>query len=165
MQQVAKMRNMTAIYLKCDDKLLLLYRQGSVVADEMWIGAAGGHFEPEELNDPKACVLREMKEELGLSEDSIKNLQLRYITLRNVKGEVRQNFYFFADLEDGEQKELTSNEGVLKWFTLQELQGLNMPFSARYMMDHYVEKGQFDDSLYGGISDGNKVVFTKMQEG
>ena len=28
-----------------------------------WV--CGGHFEENELNDPKACVLRELKEELG----------------------------------------------------------------------------------------------------
>ncbi len=165
MEHVEKMRNMTAIYFRCGDKMLLLYRQGSAVANDMWIGAAGGHFEPEELNDPKACVLRELKEELSLAENMLSNLQLRYITLRRVKGEIRQNFYFFADLEGGEQMELTSNEGTLKWFDLSELPELNMPFSAKYMMEHYLKVGQFNDKIYGGISDGSQVVFTEMKEG
>lgn len=160
-----KMRNMTAIYLRSGEKLLLLYRQGSAVADEMWIGAAGGHFEPCELNDPKACVLREMEEELGLKEEMVSNLELRYVTLRKINGEIRQNFYFFADLEGGEKLDLVSNEGILKWFELSGLAQLNMPFSARFMMDHYLEVGRFDHQVYGGISDGTKVIFTKMQEG
>lgn len=62
-----KLRNMTSLYILKDDKVLLLYRQGSRVVNDKWVGSAGGHFEPEELNDARACVLREMKEELGLA--------------------------------------------------------------------------------------------------
>ena len=160
-----KWRNMTAIYLRCGEKILLLYRQGSKVANDMWIGAAGGHFEAEELNDPTACVLRELQEELNVSEDMLENFKLRYVTLRRMKDEVRQNYYFFAELKDAEQMELSSNEGQLRWFELSELSGLNMPFSARFMMDHYVETGRFDDKLYGGVSDGRRIEFVEMQEG
>lgn len=77
-----------------DDKVLLLFRKGGRVVSDVWIGSAGGHFEEFELNDAKACVLREMNEELGLCEDNIRNLSLRYVTLRRTKGEIRQNYYF-----------------------------------------------------------------------
>ena len=56
---------MTSVYLINDTGILCLYRVGSRVANNQYIGSAGGHFEPEELNDPRACVLREMEEELG----------------------------------------------------------------------------------------------------
>ena len=46
-----KLRNMTSLYIFKDDKVLLLYRQGSRVVNDMWVGSAGGHFEQEELND------------------------------------------------------------------------------------------------------------------
>ena len=59
-------------------------------------------------SDPKACVLRELKEELGISEHAIRNLVLRYVTLRRMKGEIRQNYYFFAELEaDGKRVNFT----------------------------------------------------------
>lgn len=77
-----KLRNMTALYLFKDDKVLLLYRQGGRVVNNVWTGSAGGHFEQNELNDAKACVLRELKEELGLGENDIQNLAFRYVTLR-----------------------------------------------------------------------------------
>lgn len=52
----AKLRNMTSLYIFKGDKALLLYRQGSRVVNDMWIGSAGGHFEPEELMMQKhAC--------------------------------------------------------------------------------------------------------------
>ena len=93
-----KLRNMTGIYLSCGGQMLLLYRQGGRVVSDRWIASAGGHFEKEELNDPKVCVLRELKEELNLTEDDLENLKMRYIGLRCVNGEIRQNYYFFASL-------------------------------------------------------------------
>ena len=61
-----RLRNMTSIYLFKGGKVLLLYRQGGRVVNNVWTGSAGGHFEKNELNDAKACVLRELNEELGL---------------------------------------------------------------------------------------------------
>lgn len=61
-----KLRNMTAVYITCAGRMLLLYRQGSRIVNNLWVGSAGGHFEEFELNDARACALREMEEELGL---------------------------------------------------------------------------------------------------
>ena len=58
---------MTSVYLTGEKGILCLYRVGSRVVSNRYIGSAGGHFEKEELNDPRACVLRELEEELGLS--------------------------------------------------------------------------------------------------
>ena len=91
---------MTSIYLFKGGKVLLLYRQGGRVVNNVWTGSAGGHFEKNELNDAKACVLRELNEELGLQPENIDGLTLRYITLRRTKGEIRQNYYFFAELKE-----------------------------------------------------------------
>jgi len=56
-----QLRNIATIYIKNDNKILLLDRIGSKVVDRSWCGV-GGHFEPNELNDAKAAVLREMNE-------------------------------------------------------------------------------------------------------
>ena len=48
-----KLRNMTAIYLTQNGKMLMLYRVGSRVVSPSWCGI-GGHFEKDELNDAKA---------------------------------------------------------------------------------------------------------------
>ena len=55
---MGKLRNMTAIYLLKEDKVLLLFRQGGKVVNEVWTGSAGGHFEEYELNDAKAWIGR-----------------------------------------------------------------------------------------------------------
>ena len=61
-----KLRNMTSVFLFDKDGILCLYRIGSKVANEMYVGSAGGHFEQEELSDARACALRELREETGL---------------------------------------------------------------------------------------------------
>lgn len=53
---IGKLRNMTAIYLIKGEKVVLLFRQGGQVVNNVWTGSAGGHFEEFELNNAKACV-------------------------------------------------------------------------------------------------------------
>lgn len=157
-----QLRNMTSIYLFKEEKVLLLHRNGGKVANQLWTGSAGGHFEDYELNNATACVLREMKEELGLSSENIENLSFRYITLRNTQGEIRQNYYFFATLTEETNVELVSNEGDCKWFSLNEVCQLEMPFTAKYVMEHYINEGRFTDCLYVGIANESKVNFYQL---
>ena len=157
-----KLRNMASVYLIQGSRILLLYRQGNSIVKNMWIGSAGGHFEKDEVNDAKACVLRELYEELSIDETSLMNLKLRYVTLRNTSDELRINYYFFADLDTSHTSYLPSTEGITKWYSLDELSALSMPFTARYMINHYTAVGQYDDALYGGIANENGVVFTKL---
>lgn len=158
-----KQRNMTSIFLCCNDKILLLNRQGGSVVNNVWIGSAGGHFEEFELNDARACVLRELNEELSLTEDMLSDLRLRYITMRHTNGEIRINYFYFANLENGTEMDLSSNEGVLGWFDYEEIKKLGMSFSGQNVMKHYMEIGRFTQEIYGGVADGEKVVFTEMK--
>ena len=158
------LRNMASIYISKGNKMLLLYRQGSKVVNDVWVGSAGGHFEEFELNDARACVLRELQEELGIAENEIKNLCLRYVTLRRNKEEIRQNYYFFAALKEGVDREFSSNEGVSRWFDFSELSSLEMPFTSKYVIQHYLDVGCKTDMIYGGIADGERVVFIEMTE-
>ena len=157
-----KLRNMTSVYLTGNKGILCLYRMGSRVANNKYIGSAGGHFEPEELNDPKKCVLREMYEELGLTEADVEGMTLRYITLRRMEGEVRQNYYFFARLK--EDRSLTSTEGRLEWVSPECIAQLEMPVTAKHMILHYLREGQFNDILYGGITQERGTTFLPMEE-
>ena len=126
-----KLRNMTAIYLFKGKKVLLLYRQGGRVVNNVWTGSAGGHFENNELNDAKACVLRELNEELGLQPEDIDGLTLRYITLRSTKGEINS---------------------------------IEMPFTAKYVIEHYCKIGYLTNVLYVGVASPDKVDFCSLPE-
>lgn len=157
-----KLRNMTSVYLLREDAVLCLYRMGSRVANNQYIGSAGGHFEQAELNDAKSCVLREMKEELGLEEGDVEGLKLRYITHRLKNGEIRQNYYFFGTLK--EERELQSTEGKLRWVPFEAVPELDMPVSAKHMILHYLEVGRFDNQLYAGITEEAGTKFVTMRE-
>ena len=157
-----KLRNMTSLYLTKGDSILCLYRIGSRVANQMYIGSAGGHFESDELNDAKKCVLREAYEELGIREEDLLDLKMRYITLRLKNGEVRQNYYFFARLR--EDRELTSTEGQLHWVNFEDIPALKMPSSAKHMILHYLQWGRFDNNLYAGVSEAWGANFAPLAE-
>lgn len=152
---------MTSVYLTGEKGILCLYRIGSRVVHNRYIGSAGGHFEPEELNDPKACVLREMQEELGLTESDVEGLTLRYITHRLMGEEIRQNYYFFGRLK--EDRELCSTEGNLRWVREEEFPELPMPVSAKHMILHYLKEGRYTDHLYCGVTEETGTRFVIMQ--
>ena len=162
--KVQKQRNMTTIFLESDGKILLLFREGGRVANNLWVGSAGGHMEPWELNDAAACALRELEEELGITREEITDMKLRYLTTSYVNGEIRLNYYFFANLKDGEKRNLSSNEGKLRWFAPTEIPELNMAFTARFVMEHYFKTGQYTDEIYGGVANRENVVFVSMPE-
>ena len=157
-----KLRNMTSVYLTGEQGILCLYRIGSRVANNKYIGSAGGHFEKEELNDARACVLRELNEELGIGEADVEDLKLRYITLRLKDGEVRQNYFFFGKLKSS--MELKSTEGLLHWIPYDGFENLTMPASAKHMILHYLKIGRFDDNLYGGVTEIDGTRFVPLRE-
>lgn len=157
-----KLRNMTSVYLTGEQGILCLYRIGSRVANNKYIGSAGGHFEKEELNDARACILREMGEELGITEADLDDLRMRYITYRLKDGEIRQNYYFFGALKGN--RELNSSEGNLEWIPYEGFDNLNMPVSAKHMILHYLKVGRFDDRLYAGITQRDGTCFVPMEE-
>lgn len=159
---MGKLRHMTAVYLMRGERMLLLYREGGRVVNEVWTGSAGGHFEPDELCDARACVLRELEEELGLTARDIAGLALRYITLRATPDEIRENYYFFATLRDHVPDAPVSNEGTCRWFDFADVAGLSMPYTAGPVVEHYLREGRHTSLLYGGIAGEEGVSFTAM---
>jgi len=159
------LRSMTSLYILKDDEILLLYRMGSRVIEPSWVGI-GGHFEPEDLGDPKACVLRELKEETGLTPSNIENMELRYVSLRHTGKELRQNFYFFAQLKGDLPENLVCNEGRLAWKKLSELPELPMPVTAKSCMKHYLTQGRLDHLVYGAMhsADQQPVITALTKE-
>ena len=157
------LRNMTAVYITDRDRMLLLYRVGSRVVPPSWCGI-GGHFEPEEWNDPRRCVLRELYEETGIKENDIANLRLKYITFRLKNNEIRQNYYFFAEWSRRELALKPCGEGTLEWVEIRNLAGLEMPHGAKHCLEHYLRTGIRDDDVYCGSAVADGVVWTALKE-
>jgi 8-oxo-dGTP diphosphatase len=102
-----------------------------------------------------------MREELGLSEADVEDLRLRYMTVRYMGHEIRQNYYFFGRLK--EERKLCSTEGELRFFTWAELANIDMPVSARHMMDHYLSVGRFTGEVYAGVTEPGGSKFVTLQ--
>lgn len=158
-----KLRNMTAIYITRGEEMLMLYRVGSRVVEPSWCGI-GGHFEESELNNPLSCVLREMEEETPIRREMLENLTFKYVTLRLKKGEIRQNYYYFASLKDDVDITLDSSEGKLRWVPLDQVMEKEMPLTAKFMLDHYFRQGRFDDKLYCGTTMEDQMIVTELKD-
>lgn len=155
-----RLRSMTSVYLMRKDQFLLLFREGGRVVNHVYTGSAGGHFEKEELCDARACVLREMREELNLTENDVGEMAFRYVTLRDTNGEIRQNYYFFAELKT--DRELTSNEGTLRYVSAEEALALPMPVTAKGVMEHYIQTGRYNNKRYVGVTGENGTIFLEL---
>lgn len=160
------LRNMTTIYIINDDKVLLLYRIGSkVLTNSSWCGI-GGHFEINELNNPKACVLRELSEEAQIKESDLEDIKLRYVTLRNKNNEIRQNYYFFANLKN-KNLDITKcncNEGKLEWIPIKEAIQMDMPYTAKYCFEHYFNIGKNTDTIFAGIATEKGINLVELKD-
>jgi len=158
-----RLRNMTAVYISRGEEMLLLYRVGSRVVAPSYCGV-GGHFEKDELNDARACVLRELEEETGLTERDLIGLAMRYCCMRLKNGEIRQNYYFFAELAPEAKLPEHCCEGRLEWVVYGDLLSREMPHSAYYVIKHYLETGRHTDALYAGAATPTGMTFTPLTE-
>jgi len=156
-----KLRSMTSLYLLSGDRLILL-RRNSGIAKDLYVAAAGGHFEESELCSPEVCVLREAKEELGLEKEDIAGLALRYIALKYANGEIRQNYYFFGRISPEKAAGLTSNEGELVALSPEKAPDLPAPFCPPFVLRHWLETGRYDTRLYGGAATADGLEFSPM---
>lgn len=157
------LKNMTTIYIMFKNKMLLLYRVGSRVVQPSWCGI-GGHFEKGELNNPKACVLRELFEETGITVNDIGTIDLKYVTLRMKNNEIRQNYYYFTELRNTEIHINECDEGTLEWVNMDEVLDREMPFTAKECLKHYLSIGKDNNKLYAGIASENEVDFIELKE-
>jgi 8-oxo-dGTP diphosphatase len=157
------LRNMTSIYIEFENKMLLLYRVGSKVVQPSWCGI-GGHFEKEELNNPKACILRELFEETGITESDIGSVKLKYITLRMKSNEIRQNYYYFTKLLNTKIDLSICNEGILDWIDIDRILDKEMPFTAKECLRHYLSSGKDNDKLYAGVATDSGINFVELNE-
>ncbi len=155
------LRNMTSTYVIFNNKILLLYRVGSRVVEPSWCGI-GGHFEKDELNNPRDCAIRELFEETGITESDIGYLELKYVTLRKKNNEIRQNYYFFTELHNTDIDISTCKEGTLEWVEIEQVLNRAMPFTARECLKHYLTIGKDDEKLYAGIATTSGVDFIEL---
>ncbi len=101
----------TLCYIEQDDKYLMMHRvkKDKDLNKDKWVGV-GGHFETDE--SPEECLLREVKEETGLT---LTSWRFRGIVtfLSNEWPEAEYMCLYTADGFEGEM--ITCDEGTLEW--------------------------------------------------
>ena len=124
------MHNSTLCYILRGDEVLMLHRvkkQNDINKDK-WIGI-GGKFESEE--SPDECLLREAKEETGLTLTSWRCRGI--VTFLNEGGEGEYMYLFTADGFQGELIEC--DEGNLEWISREFLGTLPMWEGDKIFLD------------------------------
>lgn len=100
----------TLCYIERDDSYLMLHRvkKERDINRDKWVGV-GGHFEKDE--SPEECLLREVREETGLT---LTDWRLRGVI--TFMTDVWQTEYMFLYTAGGFEGALTDcNEGILEW--------------------------------------------------
>ena len=115
------MQNTTLCYIEHDNKYLMLHRtkKENDLNEGKWIGV-GGKFERDET--PEECLLREVKEETGLT---LTKYRLRaVITFLSDKWETEYMYLFTANAFTGILTDC--NEGELEWIDKEKVPELNI---------------------------------------
>ena len=56
------------------------------------------------------------------------------------------------------------NEGILKWVEINQILELEMPFTAKEVLRHYLLVCRFTNDLYAGVASDNKVIFHELKD-
>lgn len=154
------MHNSTLCYIVKDGKVLMLHRvkKKNDINHDKWIGI-GGKFEPEEA--PEECILREAKEETGLTLTSWRCRGV--VTFLQEGGEGEYMYLFTADDFAGELIEC--DEGDLQWVSLEFLDALPTWEGDRIFLNLLWQDAPFflltlryqGDRLVEAVLDGKKI--------
>ena len=154
------MHNSTLCYLVKDGKVLMLHRvkKKNDINHDKWIGI-GGKFEPEEA--PEECILREAKEETGLTLTSWRCRGV--VTFLQEGGEGEYMYLFTADDFTGELIEC--DEGDLQWVSMEFLDALPTWEGDRIFLNLLWQDAPFFlltlryqcDRLVEAVLDGKKI--------
>ena len=154
------MHNSTLCYIVKDGRVLMLHRvkKKNDINHDKWIGI-GGKFEPEEA--PEECILRETKEETGLTLTSWRCRGV--VTFLQEGGEGEYMYLFTADDFTGELAEC--DEGDLQWVSLDFLDALPTWEGDRIFLNLLWQNAPFflltlryqGDRLVEAVLDGKKI--------
>lgn len=150
----------TLCYIERGDSYLMLHRvkKEKDVNKDKWIGV-GGHFEADET--PEECLLREVKEETGLT---LTSWQFRgIVTFLSDQWHTEYMCLYTADRYEGELADC--DEGTLEWVPKSCLDELNLWEGDRIFFRLLEEHREFfslklryqGDELIEAVLDGKRI--------
>ena len=154
------MTTTTLCYIENDNKYLMLHRvkKKNDINEGKWIGV-GGHVEYQE--SPEECLVREVKEETGLTLTSWKFRGI--VTFISEDWNTEYMCLYTADGYEGEI--IPCNEGVLEWIRKEDLLKLNLWEGDKIFLKLLQENAPFfslklaykGDVLTEAVLDGKKL--------
>ena len=148
----------TICYIEKNDKYLMLHRtkKENDINKNKWLGV-GGKFE--EGESPEECIIREVKEETGLT---LKEYQLKgIVTYVSTTWETEYMYVFTANDFEGDLIEC--NEGDLEWIEKEKIMQLNTWEGDKI----FVEKLLQNSNTFFSVKfeyDGEKLVKYTIKE-
>lgn len=156
-KNVSIMMNTTLCYIEKENKYLMLHRtkKENDLNEGKWIGV-GGKFEKDET--PEECLLREVREETGLT---LTRYKLRaVITFRSDKWETEYMYLFTADEFTGEL--MDCSEGELEWVDKDKILNLNIWEGDKIFLKKMIEEDHFFTLKV--VYEGDKLVESVMKD-
>lgn len=151
------MINTTLCYIEKDNKYLMLHRtkKENDLNEGKWIGV-GGKFEKGET--PEECLLREVKEETGLT--LIKCRLRAVITFILNEWGTEYMYLFTANEFSGELREC--NEGDLQWVDKKDILKLNIWNGDKIFLKKLIEEDNFFTLKV--VYDGDRLVESVIKD-
>ena len=154
------MRRTTLCYITRGNDVLMLHRvkKRNDINHDKWIGI-GGKFEGEE--SPDECILRETREETGLT---LTDYRCRAVITFRQRGEEGEYMYLFtADGFTGRLRDC--DEGDLQWISREKLSGLPTWEGDRIFLELLWQDAPFflltldyeGDRLTGAVLNGKRI--------
>lgn len=155
------MKMTTLCYIEKDNKYLMLHRisKKNDINKDKWIGV-GGHFE--ERESPEDCLLREVKEETGLT---LTKYDFRGIVTFNAD-DYETEYMCLYTAEEFEGELIECNEGSLEWVEREKLFELNLWEGDKIFLKLIKDNAPFfslklcydKDRLIEAVLDGKKII-------
>lgn len=147
----------TVCYIEKEGKYLMLHRtkKKNDINEGKWLGI-GGKFKDKESSED--CIIREVKEETGLTLNSVK---LRGIlTFINTICETEYIYVFTSNDFTGNLIEC--NEGELKWVEKEKVTSLNLWEGDKIFVEKIKEESPFFTIKY--VYDGDTLLHYDLKE-
>ena len=147
----------TVCHIEKDGKYLMLHRtkKKNDINEGKWLGI-GGKFEDKE--SPEDCIIREVKEETGLTLNSVK---LRGIlTFINTICETEYIYVFTSN--DFIGNVIECNEGDLQWIDKDKITSLNLWEGDKIFIEEIKEDSPFFTIKY--VYDGDTLLSYELKE-
>ncbi len=147
----------TVCYIERKGKYLMLHRtkKQNDINKEKWLGI-GGKFQDKE--SPEDCIIREVKEETGLTLNSVKLKGI--LTFINTICETEYIYVFTSN--DFTGKLIECNEGELQWVDKDKVTSLNLWEGDKIFIEKIKEDTPFFTIKY--LYDGDTLLNYDLKE-